>query len=280
MTINRRGFLAGAGCSLAGGLLSAADSSSVLARASGPAADLQDWSAVRDQFDRRIAEALARINDGRDESDRAFLIVDGVHGLGVEDETVARMGCDFFVAGTHKWIFGPRGTGLIWAKADAWKMMRPIFPATDFGSFTAWLRGESPQGMEASWISPGGFHSFEYAWALPEAFAFHKRIGRARVAERIHSLNDQCKEGLARMRRVKLYTPRGNKLSAGIICFDIEGMKPKEVVARLLKRRIIASTSPYAVSCVRIAPSLLNSPEEIETTLREIRAIASGSNRG
>jgi isopenicillin-N epimerase len=227
---------------------------------------------------RRIAEALVRINAGRDEADRALLIVDGLHGLGVEDETVARMGCDFFVAGTHKWIFGPRGTGLIWAKAGVWKMMRPIFPAIDSGPFTAWLRGEAPGGMEAAWISPGGLLSFEYAWALPAAFEFHKRIGRPRVAERIHYLNDQCKEGLARMRHVKLYTPRGNRLSAGIICFDVEGMKPEEVVKRLLARRIIASTSPYANSCVRLSPSLVNSPEEIETTLREIRALASGSN--
>lgn len=227
---------------------------------------------------RRIAEALAQINTGRNEADRALLIVDGVHGLGVEDEAVALTGCDFFIAGTHKWIFGPRGTGVIWAKADVWKTLRPTFPAIDFNSFKAWLRGEElsgPRVMTASSIAQGGFHSFEYEWALPAAFAFHKQIGRARVAGRIHSLNDQCKEGLARMRHVKLHTPRGNKLSAGIICFDVAGMKPEEVVKRLLARRIIASTSPYAVSCARLAPSLMNSPEEIETTLREIHALAS-----
>jgi len=223
---------------------------------------------------RRIAEALAAINARRSEQERALLIVDGVHGLGVEDETIAELGCDFFIAGTHKWIFGPRGTGIIWAKAGAWKMIRPTFPAVDVNPFMAWLHNETPHGMEASWISPGGFHSFEYAWALPAAFAFHERIGRARVAERIHSLNDQCKEGLARMRHVKLHTPRGNKLSAGMICFDIEGMKPEEAVARLLARRIIASTSPYRNPCARLSPSLLNSPEEIETALREIRALA------
>jgi selenocysteine lyase/cysteine desulfurase len=78
------------------------------------------------------------------------------------------------------------------------------------------------------------------------------------------------------MRRVKLHTLRSDKLSAGIVCFDIEGMKPEEVVERLLARRVIASTAPYAHSCVRLAPSLLNSPEEIETTLREIRALVMG----
>lgn len=224
---------------------------------------------------RRVAEAIKEINRGRDEADRVLLIVDGVHGFGVEDESVALLGCDFFVAGTHKWIFGPRGTGLVWAKAETWKMMRPIFPAFEFGPFAAWMRGEAPpRGMQASWVAPGGFHAFEYAWALPAAFAFHQQLGRARVAERIHGLNEQCKEGLARMRRVKLYTPRGNKLSAGLVCFDVEGMKSEEVVSRLLARRVIASTAPYALPCARLAPSLLNSPEEIETTLREIRTLA------
>jgi isopenicillin-N epimerase len=223
---------------------------------------------------RRIAKALAEINARRNEADRCLLVVDGVHGLGVEDETVAQMGCDYFVAGTHKWIFGPRGTGLIWASAEQWKQMRPMFPAVDFGAFMAWLRGETPGEMNAGRITPGGIQAFEYAWALPAAFEFHKQIGKSRIAERIHLLNDQCKEGLKRMPQIKLYTPLGNRLSAGIICFNVEGLKPEEVVARLLAKRILASTAPYAFSCVRLAPSLMNSPEEIDAALREVRALA------
>ena len=48
-----------------------------------------------------------------------------MHGFGVEDATMADLGCDVFVAGCHKWIFGPRGTGLVWAKKEAWERMRP-----------------------------------------------------------------------------------------------------------------------------------------------------------
>src|SRR5690606_34894706 len=44
-----------------------------------------------------------------------LLVVDGVHGLGCTDETVATLGADYFCAGTHKWMFAPRGTGLVWA---------------------------------------------------------------------------------------------------------------------------------------------------------------------
>ncbi len=64
----------------------------------------------------RIAAELARLNADRAPTDRALLCVDGVHGLGVEDVTVAVLGCDFFAAGCHKWLFGPRGTGILWGK--------------------------------------------------------------------------------------------------------------------------------------------------------------------
>lgn len=223
---------------------------------------------------RSISAAVSEANKGRADSDRIFLVVDGVHGLGVENETIAETGVDFFIAGTHKWIFGPRGTGVVWGKAENWKTIRMVFPAFAPEPFAAWMMDTTfTAATKASWITQGGFHAFEYEWALPTAFAFHKQIGRARIAERIHSLNDQCKEGLAAMPHIKLYTPKGNKLSAGLVCFDVKGMKAGDVVHKLLEKGVIASTSPYKNSCARLAPSLLNTPEEIETTLRHIKAL-------
>jgi len=225
---------------------------------------------------RRIAQGIQEANAGRSDSDRVLLIVDGVHGLGVEDETVAEMGCDFFAAGTHKWMFGPRGTGILWARDATWGAMRPTVPSFEaLDVYTAWTRDEAPSPpTHAPWVSPGGFHAYEHQWAVPAAFRFHQQIGRKRIADRIHALNDQCKEGLARMPHVTLYTPRGSRLSAGIVCFDVRGMSPDQVVRRLLDRRIIASTTPYGVSYARGAPSILNTPTEVDTFLREVRALA------
>ena len=123
-------------------------------------------------------------------------------------------------------------------------------------------------------MTPGGFHSFEHRWALGEAFAFHLGIGKAKVARRIHELNRQCKEGLAAMPNVVLHTPLADDLSAGMVCFDVNGLEPNGVVHRLGNKKILASKSPYRPACARVAPSLLNSPEEIETLLREMRALA------
>ena len=210
---------------------------------------------------RQIADALAALNRDRDEADRALLCVDGVHALGVEDATVTDLGADFLVAGCHKWLLGPRGTGIVWGHPRAWPAAGPTIP-----SF-------SSSGTPASELTPGGFHSFEHRWALDRAFALHQEVGKARIAARIQEMATQLKDGLAAMPHVTLHTPRDPALSAGLVCFEVAGLAPDAVVARLLDRRIVATTTPYNPSYARLAPGIMNSPEEVETVLREVRAL-------
>ena len=95
----------------------------------------------------------------------------------------------------------------------------------------------------------------------------------ARITARIHELNGQMKQGLARMPHVQLYTPRDENLSAGMVCFDVKGMKPEQVVKRLLDQRFVASTTPYRVSYARVAFGVVNTPQEVDTVLRAIRQL-------
>jgi selenocysteine lyase/cysteine desulfurase len=223
---------------------------------------------------RRLAEVVAAANRSRAAGDRILLIVDGVHGFGVEDETAAGMGADFFCAGTHKWIFGPRGTGIVWGRREAWAELQPTVPAFEMGPYEAWMAGAEPGPTQAAWMSPGGFHAYEHMWALPAAFAFHRQVGRARIAARIQELNTRIKDGLAGMPRVRLHTPRDARLSAGLVAFEVDGLTPEAVVARLGARRIVASASPYRPSCARLAGSILNTPEEVEAAVRAVRELA------
>ncbi|MGH8075985.1 MAG: aminotransferase class V-fold PLP-dependent enzyme [Lysobacter sp.] len=205
-----------------------------------------------------------------------LLVVDGVHGIGVVDETIATMGCDYFCAGTHKWMFGPRGTGLVWANAGNWASLRPTIPTfSELESYEAWTQERAPTGANnASRMTPGGFHAFEHQWANAAAFRMHRQMGRARVAARIRSLNDQLKAGLAQNPKVKIHTPMSGDLSAGLVSFEVDGVSPADVVKQLLAKRIIASTSPYAVTYARLAPSLVNTSDEVNRAVQAVRAIS------
>jgi isopenicillin-N epimerase len=221
-----------------------------------------------------MAQAIDSVNASRAEQDRIVFCVDGVHALGVEDFRLNDLGCDFLIAGTHKWMFGPRGTGLVWGHPRAWPVANATIPTFDSEAYDMWMRVIPPRTLPPSvYMTPGGFHSFEHRWALDEAFLFHQSLGKSRVTQRIHELNDQMKQGLAAMPRITLHTPIARDLSAGIVCFEVAGMSPDQVVTELRRRRIAASVTPYATQYARVAPGLLNSPAEIETVLREIHGL-------
>jgi len=223
-----------------------------------------------------MAQAIRSINRSRSEQDRVIFCVDGVHALGVEDFRLSELGCDFLIAGTHKWMFGPRGTGLVWGHPQAWPVAQAIIPTFNSQAFEMWLKNGSPHSLPQSiYMTPGGFHSFEHRWALDEAFRLHQSIGKAKVTQRIYELNQQLRHGLATMSHVTLHTPLSQDLSAGIVCFEAAGMTPRQVVEKLRRRGIVGSVTPYATQYARLAPSLLNSPQDIETTLGEIRNLRS-----
>jgi isopenicillin-N epimerase len=221
-----------------------------------------------------IADALKPVNANRNEQDRVLLCVDGLHGLGVDNVHMADLGCDFFISGCHKWLFGPRGTGLVWGNPSAWSAGTATIPTFDRATYQMWMGIRPPQSVSVgATMSPGGFHSFEHRWALDKAFQFHEAIGRQRIQDRIHELNRQLKEGLAKMPNVKLYTPMSDELSAGIVCFDVRGLRADQVVEELRKKKIVASVTPYKTWYARLAPSLLTSPAEVETTLAAVREL-------
>jgi isopenicillin-N epimerase len=122
-------------------------------------------------------------------------------------------------------------------------------------------------------MSPGGFHSFEHRWAVTEAFTMHEEIGKAAVTSRTHSLNRQIKEALAKMPHITMHTPMSEDVSAGMVCFEVDGMSPAEVVARLRERSIVASTTPYAVTYARLSAAIFNTEQDIERSISAVHAL-------
>lgn len=209
---------------------------------------------------RAIADLLTELNAGRAEADQALLCVDGVHGFGAVDAGVEDLGCDFLTTGTHKWLYGPRGTGLLWGRRRA--ALAPLIPT---------FSGDRHPGAQ---FTPGGYHTVEHRWALREAFAFHRDIGRGRVAARIREQATQLKEGLADIATVRLVTPDDPELSAGIVCCEVDGLDAFTATAKLREEhRIVASVTPYERQYLRFGPGIVTTPDQIEETVKAVAAL-------
>lgn len=225
-----------------------------------------------------IGKAMTAVNAGRSEDRQVLICVDAVHGFGVEDFAVGELGCDFFMTGCHKWLFGPRGTGLVWASKKGWKAVEPIMTSFDVEVFWPWYLGRTPdaEAPRARLCTPGGFPAYEHRWALAETFDFQLAMGKDKVAARIADLNTYCHQRLSQIDGVTVRTPSDPAMRSGMTCFDIEGREPGEIAAALEERRVMAGQTPYRESAVRFAPGILNSATDIDRAVDVLEGIIRG----
>lgn len=200
-----------------------------------------------------IGKLVEEHNRNRDDKDRILYVVDGVHGFGVENLDFPDMHCDFFIAGTHKWMFGPRGTGLVCARDPQNNDVTPMVPTF------------SEDKDFATVMTPGGYHAFEHRWAADEAFKLHLQLGKAQVQARIHALNTELKDQLLAHPKIELVTPHSPELSAGFTFFRVNGQDSDAVAAYMMKNRVVIDAVDRDVGqVIRTAPGLLNSSAEIQ----------------
>ncbi len=212
-----------------------------------------------------VAELVADLNRNRGEDDRILFCLDGVHGFGVENTSFDELGCDFFVAGTHKWMFGPSGTGIMCSRDTAMTDISPTIPPFNFTQ-------EPSFGAN---MTPGGFHTFEHRAAVRKAFEFHLQLGKEAVQNRIRQLNDYLKLRLEEAEGVELVTPMGSRLSAGFTFFRVPARSAEEVAKLMLERKIVVSAADRDIGpVVRMAPGILNSEDEIDAALVALDSIA------
>jgi selenocysteine lyase/cysteine desulfurase len=215
-----------------------------------------------------IAAMLKGINRDRPDDEKVLLCIDGVHGFGVEDMSFQEMGCDFFMSGCHKWICGPRGTGIWCGTSEAWEQYHQVAPTSSrFGAGLGRCK------------SPGGVQCYEHRWALEVAFEFLLELGKPQIQRHIHGLCSEFKLELSQMPGITLVTPQAESLSSGIICFDVEGRTAHEVVNALMAQGIITTLSSSNagydtdVRHVRVSLSIFNTRAESERVLDAVHKL-------
>ena len=206
-----------------------------------------------------VAEICAALEGlSRVPRDQYVVCVDGVHGFSAVDVDLPDLGCDFLAAGTHKWLFGPRGTGILWGRD--WAPLSELIP-----SFTP----DAGSGR----MTAGGYHSFEHRWALADAFGFMGQIGRDRAVERTVEQATQLKEGLSGT-GVSVVTPLDPAVAAGIVCLDVPGVMPGDAVLSLRGQGVVASATPYRTSYTRLGPSIVTDPDEVDAAVAAVGTLA------
>ncbi len=193
----------------------------------------------------------------------ALALVDGAQVVGQAQVDVKALGCDAYVASPHKWMMGPKGTGILYIRRD----LQDRF----------WTTLASYQWDNHA---DGAFRFMQYGTGsvpvvegLVAAIRFIDRIGMARIQRWDTMLTERLRDGLAKIPAVRVASPADPRLASAITTFRVDGVKAKALQDALWARqvRVRAQNDERGV---RLSAHMYVSPADIDTILDVTRQLA------
>src|SRR5438477_114890 len=191
-------------------------------------------------------------------------IVDGAHSFAQFYFKQSDLSCDYFGTSLHKWLYAPKGTGLLYVKRDKIAKVWPLFAA------------EEKQKSDIRKFEEIGTHSAAPKLAIGEALLFHNGIGGKRKEARLRYLSRYWMNRLKDVPKIRFNTSFDPNESCAIANVHIDGTNPEAVTKYLFdKHRIFAVPIMHEeFQGIRITPNLYTTFSELDRFCEQMELIA------
>lgn len=181
-------------------------------------------------------------------------IVDGAHSFAQFDFKQADLGCDYFGTSLHKWIYAPKGTGMLYVRREK------------IPKVWALMASEDKNKNDIRKFEEIGTHSAAMRLAIGEAVLFHNAIGAKRKEERLRYLSRYWMNNLKSIPKVGFNTSFDPLQSCAIANFKIEGVDPVQLGGHLMSKHKIFTTPIVhdEFTGIRITPNLYTTKWELD----------------
>src|SRR3989442_7739589 len=191
-------------------------------------------------------------------------IVDGAHSFAQFDFKQKDLNCDYFGTSLHKWLYAPKGTGLLYVKRDKIAKGWPLFAA------------EEKQKSDIRKFEEIGTHPAAPKLAIGEALLFHNGIGGKRKEARLRYLSRYWMNRLKEVPKIRFNTSFDPSQMCAIANVHIEGTNSEAVTKYLFDKHHIF-TVPIMheeFQGIRITPNLYTTLGELDKFCEQIELIA------
>ncbi len=191
-------------------------------------------------------------------------IVDGAHSFAQFDFKQADLGCDYFGTSLHKWLYAPKGTGMLYVKKDK------------IPKIWALMASEDRNKNDIRKFEEIGTHSAAMRLAIGEAILFHNAIGGKRKEARLRFLARYWMNKLKAVPKVGFNTSFDDAQSCAIGNFKIEGINPVEIGDYLMAKHKIFTTPIVhdEFTGIRITPNVYTTLWELDRFCEIVGKIA------
>ncbi|MBK6749621.1 MAG: aminotransferase class V-fold PLP-dependent enzyme [Pyrinomonadaceae bacterium] len=191
-------------------------------------------------------------------------IVDGAHAFAQFDFKRDHLQCDYYGTSLHKWIYAPKGTGMLYVKKDK------------IAKVWALMASEDKNKNDIRKFEEIGTHSAAMRLAIGEAILFHNAIGGKRKEERLRYLSRYWMNKLKDVPKVGFNTSFDPKQSCAIANFKIDGIEPGAIGSYLMSKHKIFTTPIVHEEFIgiRITPNVYTTLWELDRFCNIVEDIA------
>ncbi len=197
--------------------------------------------------------------------ERGILVaVDGAQAPGMINVDLHDLGCDFYAASSHKWLFSPKGVGIFYARLASQPLLKPLIVANGW-------EDESIRRLENY-----NTRNLPEVLGLGVAFDFQNLLGPDRRQARIFELKRYLRDRIGGDSAFSIKTPANDDLSAGITTIEVVGREVKEVATALAERHRIdcRPMSTHGLNGIRISLSVFNSEAQVDTLVGGLKSLS------
>ena len=195
---------------------------------------------------------------------RIETIVDGAHSFAQFDFQQKDLGCDYFGTSLHKWLYAPKGTGLLYVKRDKIEKLWALMAA------------ETKQSGDIRKFEEIGTHSAAPRLAIGEALLFHNGIGGKRKEARLRYLSRYWMNRLKDVPKIGFNTSFDPKQSCAIANVNVEGVDPSAIGNYLFSKHRVFTTPIVheEFKGIRITPNVYTTLGELDRFCNLMEEIA------
>jgi isopenicillin-N epimerase len=191
-------------------------------------------------------------------------IVDGAHSFAQFDFKRDDLGCDYFGTSLHKWLYAPKGTGMLYVRREK------------IPKVWALMASEEKNDADIRKFEEIGTHSAAMRLAVGEAVLFHNALGAKRKEARLRYLSRYWMNRLKDVPKIGFNTSFDERQSCAIANFKIEGIDPVELGNYLMAKHKIFTTPIIhdEFKGIRITPNVYTTLWELDRFCDVVEKIA------
>jgi cysteine desulfurase / selenocysteine lyase len=205
-----------------------------------------------------------------------WLFVDGAQTAGMFPFNLHELGCDAYATSGHKWMLGPKETGLLYVRKEMLDTIQPKFTgAYSAGEFD--LAKGTLDFVPTAQRYEYGTVSIPLRVGLGAAIDFLQKIGMENIWKRDQSLSTRLFKGLKVIPYVSVLSPESSTERSALVTFKHEKVPYGDLQRHLDTCKLrTRGVGEGGVNALRISTHLYNTPDEVDRALEAVKTAYKG----